>query len=114
MREETITVQHSCDRCGHVDKTTEGRDVRDDEAGHLDVSWCGNKSYRDDYNRWVDNEERGAAWLCQMCRKDFLKFMSNRESVVVTPSSTCTCAGWGCWGCCTTEAEIRAKQGTPG
>ena len=28
--------------------------------------------------------------------------------------TTCNCGGWGCYGCCSSEAEIRARQGTFG
>lgn len=26
----------------------------------------------------------------------------------------CSCAGWGCWNCCSSEQEIRSRQGTFG
>lgn len=31
-----------------------------------------------------------------------------------TPRPICDCAGWGCFGCCNTEEEIRSRQGTYG
>ena len=30
------------------------------------------------------------------------------------PRPACDCQSWGCWGCCNTESEIRAKQGIYG
>lgn len=27
------------------------------------------------------------------------------------PRPECNCSSWGCWGCCNTEAEIRARSG---
>ena len=29
-------------------------------------------------------------------------------------NSRCSCDGWGCSNCCSSEAEIRARQGTFG
>ncbi len=28
------------------------------------------------------------------------------------PRPVCNCNGWGCWGCCLTEQQIRSQQGT--
>lgn len=31
-----------------------------------------------------------------------------------SPRPACNCEGWGCFGCCNTEQEIRGRQGTFG
>jgi hypothetical protein len=31
---------------------------------------------------------------------------------VLNKQTDCGCNGWGCLGCCETEAEIRSRQGT--
>lgn len=33
------------------------------------------------------------------------------EKLKKPKSSECTCEGWGCWKCCSSEAEIRGRQG---
>lgn len=30
------------------------------------------------------------------------------------PRPTCDCQGWGCWGCCDTDQQIRSRQGIYG
>ena len=83
MKEETITTRWRCDRCGHL--SIDGKDIREEairgagRSGHLDIHWSGNRSHKDDYDRWVDREDSGAAWLCQECRKDFFRFMGEKK-----------------------------------
>lgn len=35
---------------------------------------------------------------------------NNKTSLV----QACSCGGWGCWNCCSSEQEIRSRQGTFG
>lgn len=44
--------------------------------------------------------------------KDVSALLDNYEITLKEPK--CGCGGWGCSDCCSSEAEIRAKQGTFG
>lgn len=40
------------------------------------------------------------------------KVQEHRSKAALVPS--CSCRGWGCWNCCSSEQEIRSQQGTFG
>jgi len=44
---------------------------------------------------------------------DYFNINSHDYTVVKSGARPlCDCNGWGCWGCCTSEQQIRSAQGT--
>lgn len=84
-------------------------DIREVSYGHLAGTLT---SCLKDVDAIVKNtDSRSVTYLAESVRQTINTILSELESAKTKKQSTCKCEGWGCWGCCSSEDEIRAMQG---